>query len=72
MECSVISPALSLLMQQLVIGQRQIAPNFSSFHWLSGFHWSAFCNHEGSTFTKKNNKPETSLITESGRSKPNH
>ena len=33
MECSIISPALSLLMKHLVIGQRQKAPNFSAFHW---------------------------------------
>ena len=30
---SIINPALSLLMKQLVIGQRQKAPNFSAFHW---------------------------------------
>ena len=33
MECSIINPALSLLVKQLVIGQRQKAPNFSAFHW---------------------------------------
>ena len=33
MECSIINPALSLLMKDLVIGQRQKAPNFSAFHW---------------------------------------
>ena len=33
MERSIINPALSLLMKNLVIGQRQIAPNFSAFHW---------------------------------------
>ena len=33
MECSIISPALSLLMKHLVIGQLQKAPNFSAFHW---------------------------------------
>ena len=47
MECSVIKPALSLLVKHLVIGQRLIAPNFSAFHW------SAFRNHEGSIFTEK-------------------
>ena len=31
-ECSIINPALSLLMKRLVIGQRQNAPNFSAFH----------------------------------------
>ena len=34
MECSIISPALSLLMKHLVVGQRQKAPNFLAFHWL--------------------------------------
>ena len=33
MECSVISPALLLLMKHLVIGQHQEAPNFSAYHW---------------------------------------
>ena len=33
MERSIISPALSLLMKHLVIGQCQKAPNFSLFHW---------------------------------------
>ena len=33
MECSIINPALSLLLKHLVIGQRQQAPNFSVFQW---------------------------------------
>ena len=33
MECSIINPALSLLMKHLVIGQRQKAPYFPAFHW---------------------------------------
>ena len=33
MECTIIIPALSLLMKHLVIGQRQKGFNFSSFHW---------------------------------------
>ena len=40
-ECSIIRLALSFLMKHLVIGQREIAPNFSAFHWSpreSGFH----------------------------------
>ena len=32
MECSVINPALLLLVKHLVIGQRQTAPDFSAFH----------------------------------------
>ena len=33
MECSINTPALSLLMKHLVIGQRLKAPNISTFHW---------------------------------------
>ena len=33
MECSINSPALSLLMKHLVIGQRLKTPNFSAFQW---------------------------------------
>ena len=33
MDCSIISPALLILMKHLVIGQRQKAPNSSTFHW---------------------------------------
>ena len=36
MECSIINPALSLLMKHLVIGQRQKASNFSAFHCFMG------------------------------------
>ena len=48
MEYSINSPALSLLIKHLVIGQRQKAPNFSAFRW--SLHGSlASRNHEGST-----------------------
>ena len=33
MECPIISPAVSLLMKHLVIGQHQKALNFSASHW---------------------------------------
>ena len=33
MKCSIINPALSLLMKYLVIGQRQKALDFLAFHW---------------------------------------
>ena len=33
MECSISSPALSLLMKHLVIGQHLKTPNYSAFHW---------------------------------------
>ena len=58
MECYIIKPAQSLLMKHLVIGQRKNAPDFSAFHWsprgnLVSIAWSAFRNHQGSTFTEK-------------------
>ena len=56
MECSINSPALSLLMKHLVIGQLLKTPNFSVFHWSprgslvpAGQHFVA----EGSSFTEK-------------------
>ena len=33
MECSIINPALSLLMKHLIIGQCEKAPNFSALRW---------------------------------------
>ena len=33
MECTIINPALSLLMEHLVIGKLQKPPKFSAFHW---------------------------------------
>ena len=33
MECSINSPALTLLLKHLVIGQRLKTANFSAFHW---------------------------------------
>ena len=33
MECSIINPALSHLMEHLVIGQHQTTPILSAFHW---------------------------------------
>ena len=33
MVCSITQLALSILMKHLVIGQRQKAANFSTFHW---------------------------------------
>ena len=73
MECSIQSPALSLLMKHLVIGQLLKTPNFSAFHWSPcgslvpiGQHFIA---------TKVVHLPkstETSFITESDQSGPNH
>ena len=57
--CSIISLALSFWMKHLVIGQLQKPAKFSHGFSLvniskSGFHWSAFGNHQGSTFTETN------------------
>ena len=72
MECSIINPALSLLMKHLVIGQHQKAPNFSAFHWLSHGSYVSIGQHFVTTgvvqFPKRT---ETSLITESDQSGPN-
>ena len=73
MECTIINPALSLLMKCLVIGQRQKAPNFAALHWSS--HGSLvsigeyFVAMRGIHLPKRT---ETSLITESERSGPFH
>ena len=54
-ECSIISLALSFWMKHLVIGHLQKLAKFSAFHWSpSGFHWTAFGNQKGSTFTETN------------------
>ena len=45
MECTIISPTLSLLMKHLVIGQRQKAPNFSDFHWSPHGSLVFICQH---------------------------
>ena len=59
MDCSIINPALLLLMKHLVIGKRKKTPNFSAFHWSShstlvsiGQHF-IITNYKGSTFTEK-------------------
>ena len=73
MECSINNPALSLLMEHLVIGQRQKAPNFSAFHWSP--HGSLVSIGQHFVTTRDVHSPkraETSLITESDQSGPNH
>ena len=67
-ECSKINPALSLFLKHLVIDQRQKAHNFSAFHWSP---------HIGQHFITMRvvhlpKRTETSLITESDQSGPNH
>ena len=73
MESSINSPALSLLMKHLVIGQRQKAPNFSAFRWVP--HGSLVFIGKHFITTRVLHLPkgtETSLITESDQSRPNH
>ena len=73
LDCSINKTALSLLMKHLVIGQRQKAPYFSAFHWSPQAslvsNWSAFRNHEGSTFTEKGRNKLNYRIEPNG---PNH
>ena len=73
MDCSINNPVLSLLMKHLVIGQRLKTPNFSAFHWsprgslvFIGQHFVAMRVEHLPKST------ETSLITESDQSGPNH
>ena len=73
MECSINNPALSLLMKHLVIGQRLKTPNFSAFYW-SPHSSLVFI---GQTFVTTwvvhlPKRTDTSLITESDQSGPNH
>ena len=73
MECFINNPALSLLMKHLVIGQRQNPPNFSAFHWSP--HGSLVSIGQNFVITRVVHLPkrtETSLITESDQSGPNH
>ena len=67
------NPALSCLIKHLVSGQRQKAPNSSAFH-LSP-HGSLVSIGQHFVLTRVVHLPkrtETSLITESDRSGPNH
>ena len=72
MECSIISPAPSLLMKHLVIGQRQKAPYFSAFHWSPHGSLDSVGQHFVATrVVHLPNRTATSLIAESDRSGPN-
>ena len=64
MECSINSPALSLLMKHLLIGQRLKTPNFSAFHWSPRGSLVRVVHLPKST--------KTSLITESEQRGTNH
>ena len=73
MKYSINSPALSLLMKHLVIGQRLKTHNFSAFHWSP--HGSLVSIGQNFVTTSVEYLPkrtETSLITESDQSGPNH
>ena len=73
MKCSINSPALSLLMKHLVIGQRLKTPNFSAFHWSPhGILVSIGQNFVTTRVVHLPKRTETSLITESDQSGPNH
>ena len=66
MECSIISPATSLLRKHLVIGQHQKAPNISAFH--RSPHGSLVSIGQHFIITRVVHLPkrtETSLITAS-------
>ena len=73
MECPINNTTLSLLMKRLIIGQRLKTPNFSAFHWSP--HGSLVSI--GQNFVTKRvahlpKRTDTSLITESDQSGPNH
>ena len=73
MECSIISPALSLLIKHLGIGERQKAPNFSTFHWSPNGSLVSIGQHFVTTrVVILPKRTEPSLITESNRSGLNH
>ena len=66
MECSILNPALSLLMKHLVIGQRQKAPDFSVFHLPPHGSLVSIGQHFVTTrIVHLPKRTETSLITES-------
>ena len=73
MECSINNTALSLLIKHLFIGQPYKAPNFSAFHWSP--HGSLVSIGQNFVTMRVVHLPkttETSLITESDQSGPNH
>ena len=73
MECSIINPALSLLMKHLVISLRQKAPIFSAFHRSPHGGRVSIGQHFVTTrVVHLPKRTETSLIIESDRSGPNH
>ena len=72
MEYSIINPAL-LLIKPLVIGQLKKTPNFSAFHWSPQGSLVSIGQHFVTTrVVQLLKRTETSLITESDQSGPNH
>ena len=66
MDCSINSPALSLLMKHLVIGQRLKTHIFLAFHWSPRDSLVSIGQHfEATRVVHLLNSTETSLITES-------
>ena len=73
MECSINGSALSLLMKQLVIGQRLKTHNFSAFHWSPRGSLVSIGQHFVATrVIHLPESTETSLITESVQTGTNH
>ena len=72
MECSINSPALSLLMKHLVIGQGLKSPNFSAFHWSPRSSLVSIGQHfVAMRVVHLPKSTGTSLITESDQRGPN-
>ena len=65
MECPINNPALSLLMNHLVIGQRQKVPNFSAFHWSPHGSLVSIGQHFVTTNINTEIEIEADLYTES-------
>ena len=73
MACSINSPALTLLLKHLVIGQRLKTANFSAFHWSPRGSLVSIGQHFIATKVEHLPKStEISLITESDQSGPDH
>ena len=74
MECPIIGPAQSLLMKHLVVvGVKKKPPSFSAFRWSPHGSLVSIGQHFVTTWVVHLPKrTDTSLITESDRSRPNH
>ena len=70
---SIIQLAQSIITKHLVTGQRKKAPNVSAFHWSPHGRMVSIGQHFVTTrVIHLPKRTETSLITESDRSRPNH